>query len=127
MSATPLEPLPHKHPFRFVERAGESERGRVAVVLATADGTMTGPGPWPVALVAEALAQAVLLVVRPDRTSALRLVALDRVVVSQPVAAGDRLEVEVREVGAFGDLRRYESRATRGGALAAAAEVTVRA
>lgn len=127
MSATSPEALPHRYPFRFVERTEQSENGAVALVLGTAGGASTGPGPWPVGLVAEALAQAILLVVRPERQGSLRLVGLDRVVVYQPIGAGDRLEVEVREIGVFGDLRRYESRATRGGALAAAAEVTVRA
>ncbi len=127
MSARSPEPLPQQIPFRFVERTEEIDRGRVAIVLGTAGGMMTGPGPWPIGLVAEALAQAILLVVRPDQQASLRLVGLDGVSVFQPITAGDRLEVEVREIGAFGDLRRYACRATRGGGVAAVADVTVRA
>ncbi|MGD1148342.1 MAG: hypothetical protein ABR961_10390 [Thermoanaerobaculaceae bacterium] len=127
MSARPPEALPHQNPFRFVERTEEIDGGRVAIVLGTAGGTMTGSDPWPIGLVAEALAQAILLVVRPDHQASLRLVALDGVGVFQPITAGDRLEVEVRETGAFGDLRRYACRARRGGGVAAVAEVTVRA
>jgi len=127
VSATRPEELPHQFPFRFVERTEKAGDGTVAIVLGTAAGTMTGPGPWPAGLVAEALAQAILLVVRPERVSSLRLVALDRVALFQSVAAGDRLEVAVRELGAFGVLRRFECRATRAGGLAAVAEVTVSA
>ncbi len=127
MSATSPEALPHGFPFRFVERAQQTEDGVAALVLGTAGGASTGCLPWPIGLVAEALAQAILLVVRPDRTASLRLVGIDRLAVHQPVFAGDRLEVHVRELGTFGNLRRYESRATRGGALAAVAEITVRA
>jgi len=45
--------------------------------------------------------------------------------VYQTLEPGDRLEVEVEELGAFGDLRRYRCRGRRGGGLAASAEVTV--
>ncbi len=125
MSATAREPLPHEHPFRLVERVESGPRGRFAVVLATAGGTLTGYSAWPVTLVAEALAQAILLIVRPERTAALRLVGLSKVTLHQSLFPGDRLEVEVEELGVFGELRRYRCRAHRAGALAAVAEVTV--
>ncbi len=67
MSATSPEALPHGFPFRFVERALHTEDGVAALVLGTADGASTGTLPWPVGLVAEALAQAILVVVRPER------------------------------------------------------------
>ena len=51
--------------------------------------------------------------------------ALDEVSLLQPVVAGDRFEVEVRELGNFGKLRRFACRALRGGALAAVAHITV--
>ena len=121
------ETIPHRFPCRLVERAEEGVSGEVAVVLGTAGGTLTGPGPWPATLVAEALAQAILLLVRPESRSTLRLIGLDNVGVYQPLAPGDRLEVEVTEAGVFGALRRYRCRARRGGGLAAVAEVTVRA
>lgn len=127
MSTRTPEAIPHQFPCRLVERAEEGLNGKVAVVLGTAGGTLTGPGPWPATLLAEALAQAILLLVRPERQSALRLIGLDNVRVVQPLAPGDRLEVEVTEAGAFGALRRYHCRACRGGGLAAVAEVTVRA
>jgi len=125
VSAKAPERIPHEFPFRLVDRVEEGPDGRRTVVLGTANGALTGPGPWPVTLVAEALAQAILLVVQPAGQDAPRLVGLDRVVLYQPLEPGDRLEVEVKEVGSFGELRRYACRGLRGGGLAATAEVTV--
>jgi 3-hydroxymyristoyl/3-hydroxydecanoyl-(acyl carrier protein) dehydratase len=123
--ATPAESLPHRFPFRLVERVETRAGGFVGTVLLTADGALTATEPWPVTLLTEALAQAILLAVRPARVGTLRLVALDGVVLHQPLAAGDRLEVEVREVGAYGGVRRYSCRAGCAGRLALEAEVTV--
>ena len=126
MSARPPEPIPHGFPCRLVERAEEGTDGRVAVVLGTAGGALTGSGPWAATLVAEALAQAILLVVQPENRDSLRLVGLDRVRVVQPVSPGDRLEVEVAPTGELGPLRRYRCRALRAGGLVASADVTVK-
>jgi 3-hydroxymyristoyl/3-hydroxydecanoyl-(acyl carrier protein) dehydratase len=87
---------------------------------------LTGTEPWPATLVAEALAQAILLVAGPEDQSALRLIGLDNVRVVQPPAPGDRLEVDVTEAGKYGTLRRYRCRASRGGGLVAEADVTVK-
>jgi len=125
VSARTPEEIPHQFPFRLVERVEHDPQGRLAVVLSTAGGALTGTGPWPVTLVAEALAQAILLVARPSPQGTLRLVGLDKVAVYQSLEPGDRLEVEVEELGAFGELRRYACRGRRGGGLAATAEVTV--
>jgi len=125
VSTAAPERLPHEYPFRLVERVEEGTRGRHAVVLATAGGTLAAPDGWPVTLVAEALAQAIILVVRPLNTGGLRLVGLKNVRLYQKLAPGDRLEIEVEELGVFGELRRYSCRAHRAGALAAVAEVTV--
>jgi hypothetical protein len=125
VSSRPADPLPHAFPFRLVERAEVTDGGRVALVLATANGGLLPRDEWPVTLVAEALAQAILLVVRPAGNGVLRLVGLDGVRLLQPVRPGSRLEVEVKETAAFAPLRRYGCRAHLGGALAAVAEVTV--
>ena len=125
MSPADLEVLPHQFPFRLVERSEAIGTSTVAISLASAGDFLTRISPWPVTLVAEALAQAILLVERPQQPRALRLVGLDAVSLKQPVQAGDRLEVEICELGTFGALRRYACRATRAGALAACAEVTV--
>lgn len=117
--------VPHQFPFRLVERAEALGENRCAIVLGTADGFLTYERAWPVTLVAEALAQAILLVFAPSGGSPLRLVSLDRVELCRPFGAGDRLEVVVSELATFGALHRYLCRALRGGALAAVAEVTV--
>jgi 3-hydroxymyristoyl/3-hydroxydecanoyl-(acyl carrier protein) dehydratase len=95
------------------------------VVLASANGFLQREQPWPLTLVAEALAQAIIGLFPPPRDSAPRLVGLDRVSLRRKVVAGDRLEVEVEELGSFGALRKYGCRALCGGALAATAEITV--
>ncbi|MFH1175788.1 MAG: hypothetical protein V1750_00155 [Acidobacteriota bacterium] len=124
MSAS--ETIPHCYPFRLIERLSREEDGsRVAIVLASANGTLLRGQPWPVTLVAEALAQAILLIARPGPQAELRLVGMNKVAMFQPMAAGDRLEVGVEEVGSYPPLRRYSCRARRAGALAAVAEITV--
>lgn len=97
----------------------------MGLVLATADGFLSRGQPWPVTLVAEALAQAILVVFPPMAADRLRLVGLDRVMLRRAVGAGDRLEVEVEEQGSFGKVRRYYCRALCGGSLTATAEITV--
>jgi 3-hydroxymyristoyl/3-hydroxydecanoyl-(acyl carrier protein) dehydratase len=98
---------------------------RVALVLATANGSALPLDEWPVTLVAEALAQAILHLIAPVNADQVRLVGLDRVRLLQPVRPGSRLEVEVEQRAAFAPLRRYDCCAHLGGALAATAEVTV--
>jgi 3-hydroxymyristoyl/3-hydroxydecanoyl-(acyl carrier protein) dehydratase len=117
--------VPHAFPCRLVEKLEVVGEARVAIVLGTAGGTLTGIGPWPVTLVAEALAQAILLVEPPDRLDGLRLVGLREVEALQPVEAGDRIEVDVTAEGSFGALRRYSCRARKAGALVAMAQITV--
>lgn len=125
MSTTPRDGVPHAFPFRLVERTGESEGVGHSVVLTSANGAVRPGEPWPVTLVAEALAQSILLLASPPQGAFLRLVALDAVRLLRPVEVGDRLEIEVEEAGVFGSLRRFSCRALCGGALAATAEVTV--
>lgn len=125
MSNSPFDGVPHRYPFRLVDRAEVISEERVAVTLASAGGTMTGCGPWPVTLVAEALAQALILAIPGPKGRSVRLVGLDRVRLSQGVGAGDRLEIQVCERAELGSMRRFSSRATRSGALVAVAEVTV--
>jgi 3-hydroxymyristoyl/3-hydroxydecanoyl-(acyl carrier protein) dehydratase len=98
---------------------------RVGLVLASANGFLGRDEPWPITFVAEALAQSILVVFPPRHESEPRLVGLHKVALRRGVVAGDRLEVEVEELGSFGALRKYGCRALCGGALAATAEVTV--
>jgi 3-hydroxymyristoyl/3-hydroxydecanoyl-(acyl carrier protein) dehydratase len=119
------EAVPHGYPCRLVERVELCDGGRVAVVLATSDSTLTRTGPWPATLVAEALAQAILLVEGKAARSGARLVRIDGMKLLAPLASGDRVEVAVHEEGRFGALRRYSCRAWSGGALVAVARITV--
>lgn len=125
MSATAPDALPHRFPFRLVASAAGSAPGRVAVVLATACDALAGAGPWPLSLVVEALAQAILLVHAPREGVTPLLLAVDRARLLQEVRAGDRLEVTVEPLARFGALSRFRCRAVRSGALAAVAEITV--
>jgi hypothetical protein len=126
VSASTTPPAtPHAFPCRLVETLAPHGRPRATVVLATADGLLTGAGAWPATLLAEAMAQSILLVDPPDDMDGLRLVGLDQVDVLQTVSPGDRLEVEVELLAVFGRLRRYRCQGRCGGSLAVTAEVTV--
>ncbi len=126
MSLPHPEALPHAFPFRLVERAEDVGGLRTAVVLASGGGFLAPGTPWPVTLVAEAIAQSILLVAeRPVNAGTLRLVGIDGVRLLQPVTAGDRLEIEVRRAAGYAALQRFDCRAVKAGALAAVAEVTV--
>jgi 3-hydroxymyristoyl/3-hydroxydecanoyl-(acyl carrier protein) dehydratase len=116
---------PHAFPFRLVERSEPDGERQVVIVLSTAAGFLRRHEPWPISLVAEALAQAILLVDPPERLDRARLAALQSVSLLQQVTAGDRLHVAVEPLGCLGKLRRYRCRATRSGALVALADVTV--
>lgn len=116
---------PHAFPFRLVERSETVGERQVVIVLSTAAGFLRRDEPWPVSLVAEALAQAILLLDPPEQLDRVRLAALQNVALLQEVAAGDRLLVEVEPLGSLGALRRYRCRATRSGAAVALADVTV--
>jgi hypothetical protein len=117
--------IPHQFPFRLVEKTETRHDGETVVVLGTGGGFLPVGEPWSVSLVAEALAQAILLLKMPEDFKKLRLAALNRVVVHRQIVAGDRLEVKVEEIAVFGSIRRYVCQARCGGALAASAEVTV--
>jgi len=116
---------PHAFPFRLVERCETVGERQAVIVLSTAAGFLRRDEPWPVTLVVEALAQAILLLDPPEQLDRARLAALQNVALLQEVAAGDRLLVEVEPLGSLGGLRRYRCRATRSGAAVALADVTV--
>lgn len=120
MSRRQPDTLPHRPPFRFAERQGET-----VVVLPTVGAFESCPFPVPLTMLTEALAQAILLADPPACQERLRLVAIDRATLKQEVGPGDRLAVECRKEASFGNLRRYACRALRGGALVAEVTVTV--
>lgn len=124
MSQSATDRVPHEFPFRLVERAKTAGGARIGIVLGTANGALTHLGEWPCTLVAEALAQAVL-VTAPVSVGTPKLVAIDRARLLRPISAGDALEVEAEEIGSFGGLRRYRCIARAAGTLAATVELTV--
>lgn len=122
---TETAPVPHVFPFRLIERGERLGDREVVLVLGTAGGFLRTTEPWPVTLVAEALAQAILFLDPPESVDRLRLAALHNVRLAQQMTAGDRVVVDVEPLGALGELRRYRCRASRGGAMVALADVTV--
>jgi hypothetical protein len=125
VSATLPDGVPHSFPFRLIERVDADAAGPFAILASTAAGFLTRGRALPLTLVAEALAQAILLIHRPARPDSLLLVGLDRVELLQTVTAGDRVEIRVAEMGVLGALRRYSCEAWHSGQLAATEEVTV--
>lgn len=122
---SPHSLVPHGFPFRLVDRfEGEAIAGRVTISLSTNDFYVRG-GYWSAPLLAEALAQGIALAHRLGAGTQARLVSLQGVRLLQNIAAGDRLQVEFREEGRLGNLRRFSCRALRGGALVAEATVSV--
>lgn len=117
---------PHGFPFRLVDAIELDEGRRRATFLLSSGAFFVQGAAWPITLVAEALAQATLALAGERREDTPpRLIGLDRVRLRQLLRSGDRLRVEVEEEASFGALRRYRCRASRAGALAAEAEVTV--
>jgi 3-hydroxymyristoyl/3-hydroxydecanoyl-(acyl carrier protein) dehydratase len=104
----------------------EKEGDRRFATLRLSNGAfLTRGAPWPLTLVAEALAQATLALAGERDGAAPRLVGLDRVRLRQMLCGGEALRIEVEQEGSFGMLRRFVCRASHGGALAAEGEVTV--
>jgi len=95
------------------------------VVLPTVAASASFPPSLPLPLVAEAMAQAILLADPPPAGAPLRLLGLDQVVLRQPVEAGQRLEVEVHREARFGKLARYTCRMLAAGKLVAEGRITV--
>src|SRR5262245_66067552 len=109
--------LPHRHPFRLVDRSLELEEDRrvLGVKNVAADDRyfIAGPGGRPVlpaSILTEAMAQAgaVLILAKPENRGRLvYFMGIDRVRYRRPVVAGDTVMLEANVV------RRSEER--RGG------------
>lgn len=117
--------LPHRFPFRLVDRSDGDRAGGQAAVVLTAGGFYSRGSPYSVALVAEALAQAIALSHGCRDSGQVRLAALHGVRVLQEVSPGDRLHIDLREEACLGSLRRYSCRALRAGAPVAEATISV--
>lgn len=117
MSRRPPD-LPHHPPFRFVAR------GFLGPTFASTTGE-TNAESVSLAILAEAMAQAILVVDPPENTRGLRLVGLDQVILRQEVQPGDQLDIEVVRHGHFARLARFQCRMLRGGSVVAEGMITV--
>jgi 3-hydroxyacyl-[acyl-carrier-protein] dehydratase len=125
--------LPHGYPFRFVdtvleERNADFSRGRVRVaVTANARGAMGEQWMSPL-LLAEAIAQAALLLEGGDAELGRRgfLAGIDGFAAKRLPRAGEALCVDVRLSARFGAIVRFEGEVTSGGEEIARGAVLVR-
>lgn len=116
--------LPHRAPFRLVDRLEEAtpERGVGVKLVAANDPCVTAGGVLPAAFVLEALAQtggAYLNALGGDGTHAGLLAQIEAFLVHAAVRAGDELRIEVRVLRRLGTATVLEGRATVEGALCA--------
>jgi len=100
----PLERLPHRPPFRLLDRALMVEPGSWAVAIkqvSRGDSFCDALGRWPAVLLAEVMAQTAGLAVAEAADVAL-IAKMNRVRCARPVAAGDRLLCTARVARRFG-------------------------
>ena len=125
--------LPHAYPFRFVdvvrERSdGESFGGTVSTRL-TANARCSMGERWgSAALLAEALAQAALLLQGGDAEAGRKgfLAGIEGFEVSRLPEAGESLEVAVRLAARFGRVIRFEGEVKAGAETVARGSILVR-
>jgi 3-hydroxymyristoyl/3-hydroxydecanoyl-(acyl carrier protein) dehydratase len=126
-------PLPHAYPFRFVEvvleeRNADFSRGRVRAAV-TANGRVARGAAWPSPLLlAEAIAQAALLLEGGDPEIGRRgfLAGLEGFAAKRPPLAGEVLTIDVKLSARFGAIVRFEGEVTSGGEAIARGAVLVR-
>ena len=125
--------LPHGYPFRFAdvvveERAADFSRGRVRVGV-TANGRAAMGEQWgsPL-LLAEAIAQAALLLQGGDPEMGRRgfLAGLEGFEARRAPRSGETLYVEVRLAGRFGKVARFDGEVTSAGEEIAHGSILVR-
>lgn len=130
---TALAPLPHRYPFRFVdtvvsERDPGFTRGTVATRLAADARAVAGEGWGSPMLLAEAIAQAALLLEGSDPESQSRgfLAGIDGFEVHRVPAPGESLEIDVRLAARFGAIVRFDGIVRSGEERIASGTVIVR-
>jgi 3-hydroxymyristoyl/3-hydroxydecanoyl-(acyl carrier protein) dehydratase len=125
--------LPHGYPFRFAdvvveERNADFSRGRVRVGV-TGNGRAAMGEQWgsPL-LLAEAIAQAALLLEGGDPEMGRRgfLAGLDGFEATRAPRAGETLLVDVRLAARFGKVARFDGEVTSGGEPIARGSILVR-
>ena len=129
----PPAALPHAYPFRFVDtplqrtEAGDSGGRARARVSANGRAAM-GEGWQSPLLLAEAIAQATLLLDPGDPESGKRgyLAGIQDLEMTRPPQAGETLEIEVRLAGSFGPVFRFDGRVFSGAEVLASGSILVR-
>ena len=95
--------LPHRFPFRWLDRIGADA---VRIELTGGSFWLRGEGALPAPFCAEIVAQAAAALLGGPGGSPRRrwLAGIDRLEVSRPLRAGERLEVRVRPEKGFGGI-----------------------
>lgn len=125
--------LPHVYPFRFVDvvrepAAGEPFGGSVSTRLTANARASMGERWGSPALLAEALAQAALLLQGGDAEAGRKgfLAGIDGFEVSRLPEAGESLEVAVRLAARFGRVIKFEGEVRSGAQIVARGSILVR-
>jgi len=123
-----LDVLPHRFPFRMIDRVLTLEAGRSAVVLKNvtcADPLFDRHGTWARVLLVEIMAQAAGMAAasHPGEPAAGLLVAVNRFRCGRPVVPGDRLVTAVEIVRRFGSVVKARAVVRAGNVRCAAGEL----
>ena len=133
----PVPSLPHVYPFRFVDVTSEaaegtsgepSWQGRVETRVSADSWAARNGELLPAALLAEAIAQAALLLEGGDPEIGRRgfLAGIDGFEVMGAPRAGDSLSIFVRLAARFGAVLKFEGEVQRGGQPIARGAILVR-
>lgn len=116
--------LPHRFPFRFVDRAAD---GTAVVRLSADDAWSRARGEISVAWVVEAVAQSAALLLAPagEGERRLALAAIESAELVRPPAPGETLEIAVSIETRWGALVRVRGRLSLDGAPAGGALVVL--
>jgi 3-hydroxymyristoyl/3-hydroxydecanoyl-(acyl carrier protein) dehydratase len=125
--------LPHAYPFRFVDvvlrpAGADFSEGRVSAGI-TANGRFAmAPGGTSSTLLAEALAQAALLLQGGDPEVGRRgfLAGIEGFEVGRLPEAGERLQIDVRMTARFGSIVKFEGEVRSGSETLARGGILVR-
>lgn len=125
--------FPHAYPFRFVDTVSrvadaEFEGGRVRIQVSANARASMGEGWQSPMLLAEAIAQAALLLEGGDAEAGRRgyLAGINELEIARVPRAGETLEVEIRISGRFGPIVRFDGSVACGGETLARGSVLVK-
>lgn len=125
--------LPHSYPFRFVDTVlsppgSDFDSGSVSARLTANGRANMGAGWGSAALLAEALAQAALLLQGGDADAGRRgfLAGIEGFEVARLPQAGESLQVDVRLTARFGSVIKFEGEVRSGSETVARGAILVR-